>query len=65
MKGFEIAGRSTSSNEVGGDYFDYFHSRKEQESLKVIIGDVSGHRIDAALLMISAHTFIRTRTLLS
>ena len=62
LKGFELAGHSTSCIEVGGDYFDYLYGPDFQDdSLRVIIGDVSGHGIDAALLMSSARTFIRTR----
>jgi sigma-B regulation protein RsbU (phosphoserine phosphatase) len=62
LKGFELAGRSISCTELGGDYFDYLYGQGFQDdSLKVIVGDVSGHGIDAALLMSSARTFIRTR----
>ncbi|MCP4337614.1 MAG: serine/threonine-protein phosphatase [Desulfobulbaceae bacterium] len=62
LKGFELAGQSISCIEVGGDYFDYLYGPDFQDdSLKVIVGDVSGHGIDAALLMSSARTFIRTR----
>lgn len=62
LKGFELAGHSISCIEVGGDYFDYLYGPDFQDdSLKVIVGDVSGHGIDAALLMSAARTFIRTR----
>jgi sigma-B regulation protein RsbU (phosphoserine phosphatase) len=62
LKGLELAGRSISCIEVGGDYFDYLYGPDFQDdSLKVVVGDVSGHGIDAALLMSSARTFIRTR----
>lgn len=62
LKGFELAGQSISCLEVGGDYFDYLYGPDFQNnSLKIIIGDVSGHGIDAALLMSSARTYIRTR----
>lgn len=60
---YEIACHSTSCIEIGGDYFDVLHSPDHQvESLKIIVGDVSGHGIDAALLMSSARAFIRARS---
>ncbi|MCP3892188.1 MAG: serine/threonine-protein phosphatase [Desulfobulbaceae bacterium] len=62
LKGFELAGRSISCIGEGGDYFDFLYGPDFQDdSLKVIVGDVAGHGIDAALLMSSAKTFIRTR----
>ena len=57
--GFDLAGHSIACSEVGGDYFDYLHEDTiPGNSLKVIIGDVSGHGVDAALLMSSARSFI-------
>jgi phosphoserine phosphatase RsbU/P len=38
--------------EVSGDYFDYFRSH---ESLTVIMADVSGHGVPAALITMSLH----------
>ena len=65
LQGFELAGRCTTCTEVGGDYFDYlFGSDFIEDSLKVIIGDVSGHGVDAALLMSAARTFLRIRSTL-
>jgi len=62
LKGFELAGKSIPCIEVSGDYFDYLYGPDFQDdSLKIIVGDVSGHGIDAALLMSSARTFIRSR----
>lgn len=65
MKGFELAGRSICCTEVGGDYFDYINEKENNDGrLRIIVGDVSGHGIDAALLVSSARTFLRTRTVL-
>jgi sigma-B regulation protein RsbU (phosphoserine phosphatase) len=62
IEGFDIAGRSHSCEEVGGDYFDFLQgSEYSPDSLKVVVGDISGHGVDAALLMTSARAFIRTR----
>lgn len=65
LNGFELAGRSICCTEVGGDYFDYLHGQEfDGKRLRIVIGDVSGHGIDAALLMSSARTYLRTRTTL-
>ena len=62
IEGLDIAGRSVSCEEVGGDYFDFLSGPEHStEKLQVVIGDVSGHGVDAALLMTSARAFIRTR----
>ncbi|WP_083465968.1 PP2C family protein-serine/threonine phosphatase [Salidesulfovibrio brasiliensis] len=58
--GLDIAGRSLSSAEVGGDYYDFVQSA---EGLNVAVGDISGHGVDAALLMTSARAFLRMRVL--
>lgn len=49
VPGFEIAGTSLPSQQVGGDYFDFLDMGKGQ--LGIAIGDVSGKGIPAALLM--------------
>ena len=62
IEGLDVAGRSVSCEEVGGDYFDFLSGTEySTEKLQVVIGDVSGHGVDAALLMTSARAFIRTR----
>ncbi len=49
VPGFEIAGTSLPSQQVGGDYFDFLDMGSEQ--LGIAIADVSGKGIPAALLM--------------
>lgn len=56
--GLDIAGRSLSSAEVGGDYYDFVPG---EAGLNVAVGDISGHGVDAALLMTSARAFLRMR----
>jgi len=46
---FKIQGFSKMMSEVGGDYFDILH-RSETQKL-VVIGDVSGHGLSAAMVM--------------
>ncbi len=62
IKGLDIAGRSDSCDEVGGDYFDYLYGAEYAGgTIKVVVGDIAGHGVDAALLMTSARAFIRSR----
>jgi sigma-B regulation protein RsbU (phosphoserine phosphatase) len=56
VKGLDIAGRSIYCEETGGDYFDYLHAGSV---LHVVVGDVSGHGIPAALLMSSVRAGLR------
>jgi len=63
LPGFDIAGMSLYSDETGGDYFDFITAPNErQDRFGVIIGDVTGHGIAAALLMTTARAFLRMRS---
>jgi phosphoserine phosphatase RsbU/P len=60
--GLDVAGKSVPCEEIGGDYFDYFFAPEyKQEPLSVVVGDISGHGVDAALLMTTARAFLRMR----
>jgi len=60
IKGFDIFGQSLYCEETGGDYFDFIHPRRGNESfLGVVVGDVSGHGIPAALLMAMTKGMLR------
>ena len=62
MKGLQIAGRNLSCDEIGGDYFDYFYDAEDAEShFSIVVGDITGHGVDAALLMTTARAFLRMR----
>jgi sigma-B regulation protein RsbU (phosphoserine phosphatase) len=56
VPGLDIAGRSIYCEEIGGDYFDYLHAG---DPLHIVVGDVSGHGISAALLMSSVRASLR------
>jgi len=51
IPGFEIAGYNAPCRTVGGDYYDYF--RYPDGRIAVILGDVAGKGMPAALLMTS------------
>jgi sigma-B regulation protein RsbU (phosphoserine phosphatase) len=49
VKNFDIAGANYSSDRVGGDYYDFIRIADDQ--LGIVVGDVSGKGIAAALIM--------------
>ena len=62
INGLDIAGRNVSCDEIGGDYFDFLWRHNSQnESVSVVVGDISGHGVDSALLMTTARAFLRMR----
>lgn len=62
VEGLDIAGRSDPCQEVGGDYFDFLYGPAYPAgNLIVVVGDIAGHGVDAALLMTTARAFIRMR----
>jgi len=62
VKGRDIAGKNVSCDEIGGDYFDFLWQRDSQKGpFSVVVGDISGHGVDSALLMTTARAFLRMR----
>jgi phosphoserine phosphatase RsbU/P len=57
IEGFEINGLCLPCQEVGGDWFDYI--QLGDEGLGVVLADVSGKGIAAALLMSSTRSILR------
>jgi len=49
LAGLDVAGHNLPADEIGGDYFDWLVLDDGQ--LAVVVGDISGHGIPAALLM--------------
>jgi len=64
VDGFDIAGKSISCDETGGDYYDFINPEEwGQEKIGIVVADVIGHGISAALLMTSVRAFFRERVL--
>lgn len=62
VKGLDIAGRNVSCDEIGGDYFDFLWRHESRKgAVSIVVGDISGHGIDSALLMTTARAFLRMR----
>lgn len=60
--GSEVAGLSIAAREVGGDFFNYF--RLADGTVALLVGDVSGKGVGAALLMANLQAALRTRLVL-
>ena len=55
----ELAGVCVPASHVGGDYFDFFHT---SDAVDVVIADVSGHSVGAALIMAEVRSALRAET---
>jgi sigma-B regulation protein RsbU (phosphoserine phosphatase) len=55
----ELAGVCVPASHVGGDYFDFFHT---SGAVDVVIADVSGHSVGAALIMAEVRSTLRAST---
>lgn len=58
-RGVEVAGVCLPASHVGGDYYDFFQF---QDHLDVVIADVSGHSVGAALIMAEARSTLKAAT---
>lgn len=62
VKGLDIAGKNVFCDEIGGDYFDFLWQRDTRKGpINIVVGDISGHGVDSALLMTTARAFLRMR----
>jgi len=65
FEGVDVAGRSVYCDETGGDYYDFLEFEPfGSKQLAVVIGDVVGHGIAAALLMATTRALLRSRVAL-
>ena len=60
ISGIKLGGICIPAKEVGGDYYDYLSH--DDGRLDLVIADVSGHNVGAALIMSEARTMIRSRS---
>ncbi|MHC4326003.1 MAG: SpoIIE family protein phosphatase [Planctomycetota bacterium] len=60
LDNFQVAGLCRYCDETGGDYYDLFDLRAVAPGrVGLVLGDVSGHGIPAAMLMISSGSILR------
>ncbi len=57
--GYDLYATSKPAKEVGGDFYDFF--MVDDESLAIVIADVSGKGVPAALFMVIAKTLIKNQ----
>jgi serine phosphatase RsbU (regulator of sigma subunit) len=60
IPGYEIASHYEAAREVGGDFFDVFRLRSHAGRLAIVIADVTGKGIAAALLMAFARPLLHS-----
>jgi sigma-B regulation protein RsbU (phosphoserine phosphatase) len=56
--GYELAGWYRPARHIGGDYYDFFPLPGERRSA-IVVGDVSGKGVPAALLVSTLHSALR------
>jgi sigma-B regulation protein RsbU (phosphoserine phosphatase) len=62
IEGLDIAAKSIYCDETGGDFYDFLDfCCREKGVIGMVVGDVSGHGISAAMLMASVRAFLRCR----
>ncbi|MBN2432081.1 MAG: SpoIIE family protein phosphatase [Acidobacteria bacterium] len=59
VRGYRLAGRCIPAREVSGDFYDYL--QRSPQTLDVLVGDISGKGISAALLMASIQSASRAQ----
>lgn len=57
VPGYELTGWYRPARQVGGDYYDLF--RREDDRVGLVVGDVSGKGMPAALLVSTLHSGLR------
>jgi sigma-B regulation protein RsbU (phosphoserine phosphatase) len=63
-EGIVAGGMSLYCDETGGDYFDIIKFPDNKQKVSVVVGDVVGHGIGAALLMTTVRALLRCRVFL-
>lgn len=58
VPGYEVCGQSAPSYEIGGDYYDFIW--RGERRLLLVVADVSGKGVGAALLMAAFQASLRT-----
>ncbi|MEQ9552787.1 MAG: SpoIIE family protein phosphatase [Coleofasciculus sp. G3-WIS-01] len=57
IQGLDIAGYMQPADEVGGDYYDVL---EHNGTVKIGIGDITGHGLESGVLMLMVQTAVRT-----
>ncbi|WP_372370966.1 SpoIIE family protein phosphatase [Candidatus Uabimicrobium sp. HlEnr_7] len=57
IQGINVYGKMIPARQVGGDYYDFI-THAENETLSIVIGDVSGKGVPAGLVMVMARLIL-------
>ena len=63
VPGWEFAAFYQAAREVGGDFYDFFSLQSQPQKQGLVIADVTGKGVPAALFMARAETMIRSTAL--
>ncbi|GFK94588.1 Phosphoserine phosphatase RsbU [Fundidesulfovibrio magnetotacticus] len=64
IRGLDVAATSLYCDETGGDYFDFLEFAQEDAAhADIVVGDVTGHGMPAALFMASGRALLRGRAM--
>ena len=62
IEGVDVASHSTYCDETGGDYYDFLDINEVDDThATVVVGDVMGHGVAAAMFMATARGVLRSR----
>ena len=61
LPGWEIASFYRAARQIGGDFYDFFQLSNRGNQLGMVIADVSGKGVSAALFMALSRSIIRTK----
>lgn len=59
MSMFDIACYSEPAREVGGDYYDFICPETQKDKMYIVIGDISGKGMGAALYMVQVQAILK------
>ncbi|MBI5931116.1 MAG: SpoIIE family protein phosphatase [Chloroflexi bacterium] len=60
IEGWEFCSYYQAARQIGGDFYDFFWLAGEQKRLGMVIGDVAGKGVPAALFMSMSRTIMRS-----
>lgn len=64
LDGLDIAAMSLYCDETGGDYFDFLEFAQDDAAhADIVVGDVTGHGVSAALFMATGRALLRGRAM--
>lgn len=64
IDGLDVAAMSLYCDETGGDYFDFLEFAQEDAAhADIVVGDVTGHGVSAALFMATGRALLRGRAM--